>query len=610
MAGRFAHPMPWGAELRPDGAVRFRLWAPSLPSLAVALGEDGPVLPMQEAGEGWYELVTDAAGAGTPYQFLLPDGLRVPDPASRGQQDDISGPSRVIDPRAYEWQQADWAGRPWEEAVWYELHVGCYSAEGSFDGLRRKLDHLADLGVAIVELMPIADFPGRRNWGYDGALLYAPDATYGRPEDLKRLIDEAHARGLMVFLDVVYNHFGPEGNFLGVYAKDFFNPDRHTPWGGAINYDLRPVRDYAIHNALYWLQEYRFDGLRLDAVDHIIDAGDEHLLKELARRVHETVGPDRHVHLVVENGNNEAHLLDRDAAGRPVYFSAQWNDDIHHCYHVLLTADSGGYYADYAEHTIEKFAKALCSGFVFQGEPWRYGGGKPRGEPSGHLPLTAFVGFIQNHDQIGNRAFGERIADMAPREAVETALAVHLLAPQVPLLFMGEEWGATQPFCFFTDFHDALADAVREGRRREFAKFPQFADPEARARIPDPNALSTFEISRLDWSALDDPAHRDRLELVRRLIRLRREAIVPRLRGLKGHAGESETLGPGALRAAWTLGDGSRLTLLANFGAGPQEPVPCPEGEPLFETRPGLLADEVGRGRLPGWSALWLLRPA
>ncbi len=417
---------------------------------------------------------------------------------------------------------------------------------------------------------------------------FAPDAAYGRPEDLKRLIDEAHERELMVFLDVVYNHFGPEGNYLHRYAPGFFEPDEHTPWGAAINYKQRAVRDFAIHNVLYWLEEYRFDGLRFDAVDRIIDRGEEHVLKEIAATVRRTIPAERHVHLVLENDANQAHLLERDGSGRPVFYDAQWNDDIHHVYHHLLTGDAGGYYADYASGASGHLAKALTSGFVFQGDVSEYRDGAVRGEPSGHLPPTAFVAFLQNHDQVGNRAFGERIAALAPFEAVQAMQAVLLLAPNVPLLFMGEEWGATQPFCFFTDFHDELADAVREGRRREFQKFPEFASEAARAHIPDPNALSTFTASRLDWSAPEDqPEHAEWLALVRELLRIRHETIVPRLAGMQGGAAEATLIGTAGIVVTWTLGDGARLTLVANLGDQPERGFLPPEGEVVFATRAG-----------------------
>jgi maltooligosyltrehalose trehalohydrolase len=316
------------------------------------------------------------------------------------------------------------------------------------------------------------------------------------------------------------------------------------------------------------------------------------------------------VHLVLENDKNQAHLLERARDGRPVYYDAQWNDDVHHVYHHLLTKDAGGYYADYATGTHERLGRALSSGFVYQGNVSHYRHDEVRGEPSGHLPPTAFVAFMQNHDQIGNRAFGERIADLAEFEAVKAVQAVLLLAPNIPLLFMGEEWGATQPFCFFTDFHDELADAVREGRRREFKRFPEFASEAARAHIPDPNAWSTFAASRLDWSVPQQPERKEWLEFVRRLLRLRHDMIVPRLGGVRGHAGEATVLGDSALRAAWRLGDGSTLELIANL-ADRVSPVTRAEeirGDVLFANRPDLPA-ELGAGRLPPWSVLWLLRP-
>jgi maltooligosyltrehalose trehalohydrolase len=607
MSGRFAHRMPFGAQLQDDGTVRFQLWAPSRDAMALVFLNQPDVLPMVRLEDGFFAVTTDAAHPGSRYQFQLDDGTRVPDPASRRQPEDVHGPSEVIDPRAYAWQNTAWPGRPWHETVLYELHVGAFTEEGTFDGVRRKLDHLAGLGVTAIELMPLAEFPGARNWGYDGVMPFAPDAAYGRPDDLKRLIDEAHGRELMVFLDVVYNHFGPEGNYLNLYAPSFFDQAEHTPWGGAINFDARPVRQFAIHNVLYWLEEYRFDGLRFDAADRIIDRGEEHILKEIAATVRRAIPAGRHVHLVLENDKNQAHLLERDGGGRPIYYDAQWNDDIHHVYHHLLTGEAGGYYADYATAGHERLAKALTSGFVYQGDVSHYRHGAVRGEPSGHLPPTAFVAFIQNHDQIGNRAFGERIAALAEFEAVRAMQAVLLLAPNIPLLFMGEEWGATQSFCFFTDFHDELADAVREGRRREFKKFPEFASQEARAQIPDPNAFSTFAASRLDWSVPGQPEHAAWLDLVRELLRIRHEAIVPRLAGIGGDSADAAILGDATLRVTWQLVDGSMLELIANLAHQASETSLEAEGELLFASHPDL-PRQAREGRLPPWSVLWFLR--
>ena len=343
----------------------------------------------------------------------------------------------------------------------YQLHVGTFSEEGTFDGVRRRLGYLADLGVTAIQLMPIADFSGTRNWGYDGVLPFAPDRAYGSPEALKLLIDEAHGHGLQVFLDVVYNHFGPDGNYLHSYAPDMFRHDVPTPWGDAIDYRKRVVRDFVVNNVLLWLEEYRVDGLRFDAVQAIVDDTEPHLLEEIAHSVRHRFGRHRYVHLVLENEENQASLLERED-GTPTLYNAQWNDDFHHAAHVALTGEDEAYYKDYADAPVERLGKALAEGFVYQGENMPYRGSE-RGEPSAHLPPTAFVNFLQNHDQIGNRAFGDRLSDLAPAGAVEAMTCLLLLSPSIPMLFMGEEWGTKRPFRFFTDFHDELADAVREG---------------------------------------------------------------------------------------------------------------------------------------------------
>ncbi|MGQ9370957.1 malto-oligosyltrehalose trehalohydrolase [Azospirillum sp. A39] len=608
MTARFVHSMPFGAEPLPDGTVRFRLWAPTVTTVAVAIGDADPEeIPMQPDGDGWFALTTDRAGAGSRYRFVLADGLRVPDPASRHQPDDVSGPSVVVDPGAYAWRTADWRGRPWHEAVLYELHVGTFTPEGTFRAAIGKLDRLAEAGVTAVELMPLADFAGSRNWGYDGVLPFAPDASYGTPDDLKALVEAAHERGLMIFLDVVYNHFGPEGNYLHAYADRFFTERHHTPWGAAINFDgadARPVRDFFIHNALYWLNEYRFDGLRFDAVHAIIDDSRPDILTELADTVRAAVGPDRHVHLVLENEANVARHLERDEAGGARRYDAQWNDDYHHVVHALATGESGGYYHDFAEEPIDKLQRALTEGFVFQGDPSPFHAGEGRGEPSAHLPPQAFVNFLQNHDQIGNRAFGERLSVLADPRRLRALAAVTLLAPAVPMLFMGEEWGETRPFNFFCDFEDGLAEAVREGRRREFAAFPEFADESARARIPDPNAPTTFEGSKLDWAAREREPHAGWLAFTTGLLRLRASVLMPRLKG----AGDARTAwrNGAAFAVAWTLGDGAVLVLLANLGDASAAGVVKPEGRLLAESEPGLF-DQLAGGTLAGWSSLWFL---
>ena len=595
---KFFHDMPFGAQTHDEG-VRFRLWAPAqrAPKLLLDAGANERILPLKPQPDGWFECVTDLAGAHSRYLYELDDGKRVPDPASRFQPDDVHGASEVIDRRDYAWRTSHWRGRPWRETVLYELHVGAFAND--YDGARRKLDHLARLGVTALELMPLADFEGSRNWGYDGVLPFAPDASYGRPEALKRLIDAAHERGLMMFLDVVYNHFGPSGNYLSLYAPQFFTERHRTPWGAAIDFAQPVVREFFIHNALYWVDEYRFDGLRFDAVDQIRDDSEPHILEEIAQTVRARF-PDRHIHLVLENDNNDAHLLQRES-GAPRFYSAQWNDDFHHAAHVLATGEHGGYYMDYMEAPAAALARALAEGFVYQGEHSDYRD-RARGQPSAQLPPLAFVDFLQNHDQIGNRAFGERLSALADMRAAEALHAVLLLAPSIPLLFMGQEWGSTQPFLFFCDYRGELADAVREGRRREFGKFAAFADASARERIPDPNAETTFAMSKLDWSKAELDLPR-RLELIRRLLEIRQREIVPRL-SEDLHAGHYEPADGRAFRIEWILADGAHLNLVAHLAAGSIGGLDWAlPGRRLFASADFPAGDRITA--LPPWSVAW-----
>jgi maltooligosyltrehalose trehalohydrolase len=600
--------MPFGARALADGGARFRLWAPGVSQVELCvLGNAGERREaMLPEADGWFALDYDSVPIGSRYCFRLPDGLKVPDPASRFQPQDVHGPSELIAPEAYEWRDDAWRGRPWEETVLYELHVGSFTPEGTFAGVQRRLDYLAGLGVTAIELMPVSDFPGARNWGYDGVLPYAPDSHYGRPEDLKALIDAAHARGLMVFLDVVYNHFGPEGNYLHVYAGQFFTERHHTPWGAAINFDgegSRTVRDFFIHNALYWLEEYHIDGLRFDAVHAIIDDSAPDILEELADVVQAGPGKERHIHLVLENDHNEAHYLRRDG-GEAHRYVAQWNDDIHHALHVVLTGEHEGYYADYADAPARHLGRCLAEGFAYQGDASRYRDGAPRGEPSAHLPPTAFVSFLQNHDQIGNRAFGDRIATLAGPEALRAVYAILLLAPSPPLLFMGEEWGTRVPFPFFCDFGPDLAAAVTRGRREEFARFPAFSDSAVRQRIPDPNEPATFGAAALDWSNTGSAESESWLGYVRELLGLRQREIVPRLAGMPGGRAVFSVMGDRGLQVSWSLNDGSELVLQANLGAAPLSGANMPKGEQLFATVSARSAV------LPPWSVYWYRRAA
>lgn len=538
------------------GGASFRLWAPAAKRVDVLLETPHP---LRRGDDGWFSADIAGVKAGARYKFRIDDEIDVPDPASAFQPDDIAGASEVIDPTAYQWRAVDWRGRPWPEAVVIESHVGTFTKDGSYRAMIGKLDHLVATGITALELMPLADFPGSRNWGYDGVLWYAPDSAYGRPDDLKALIDEAHLRGLMVFLDVVYNHFGPEGNYLGRYAPAVFT-DAQTPWGSAIDYRVREVRDFAIENALYWLADYRFDGLRLDAVHAIIEPEKVSLLHELSRAVGDlATETGRHIHLMLENDDNAASLLDaREEVPRGKH-RAQWNDDYHHAWHVLLSGETHGYYGDYRHAPRNDIARALGSGFVYQGEASAHRDGQLRGEPSGALTPTAFINFLQNHDQIGNRALGDRLEGHVDPRAIEAALAIVLLAPMVPMLFMGEEWGATSPFPFFCDFHGELAEAVRQGRRREFAgAYAKYGD-----EIPDPLEPSTAQSAMLDWTAADAGPGRERLQLVRELLAIRRREITPRLAG--ACFGSAVAADNGLLAAHWPMGDGTTLSLIANL---------------------------------------------
>jgi maltooligosyltrehalose trehalohydrolase len=554
-------PLSWGAQVLEGGKVRFRLWAPGLEALTLRV--NGTDRPMASAADGWFEHVAEDVTPAAEYAFVLPDGMTVPDPASRAQARDVHGPSLVVDPAAHRWTVPDWQGRPWEEAVIYELHIGTFTDEGTFEAAIGKLDHLAALGVTAVEIMPVAQFSGDRGWGYDGVLPYAPHCAYGGPEGFKAFIDAAHARGLMVLLDVVYNHFGPDGNYISLYAPDFFHPEHHTPWGAAIAFDAEPVRRFFVENALYWLDEYRLDGLRLDAVDHVADD----LLAEIGRRVRAQF-PMRHVHLTTEDNRNVTVLHERGEDGAVTGYSAEWNDDFHSVAHVIATGETDGYFADFKDDPVVLLARALAEGFAYQGEvspQW----GRARGEPSAHLPPTAFVDFLQNHDQVGNRAFGERLPGLASPDMLRVLTAVLLLSPHIPLLFMGEEFAEDRPFLFFTDFHGELAKAVTEGRRKEFSKFAAFRDGEGTRSIPDPNDPATFAASKLDWSKPALGSGRLRFDHVRRLLEIRRGSIVPALASAGANSGSIRSARDGVIAIDWTLGE-ARLQMRANLSKVPR----------------------------------------
>ncbi len=594
---RRRHEMPFGAQLLPDGRVSFRQWAPGARRVELVLepaAGQQKVLPMECSGKQ-FDLITGEAHAGSHYRYRIDGETLVPDPASRRNPQGVHGPSEVVDPEAFDWTDGDWRPRPWPESVLYELHVGAFTPEGTFAGVARMLEHLQRLGVSAIELMPIAQFAGSRGWGYDGVLPYAPASYYGTPEELKALVCAAHGHGIAVMLDVVYNHFGPEGNFLHLYAPQFFTDRHSTPWGAAMDFEgQRTVRDFFIHNALYWLEEYHFDGLRLDAVHAILDSGEPHILTEIARTARGGPGRERPVYLVLENRGNEAQRLCPPGASDT--FDAQWNDDCHHCLHVLLTGESEGYYEDYREQPHRLLCRSLAEGFAYQGERSRHLG-EPRGERSGHLPPSAFVDFLQNHDQVGNRARGERLSQLARAEALRAASAVLLLAPSPPMLFMGEEWSAPEPFPYFCDFEPQLAGKVREGRLLAFAHF--------QGRVPDPCDAATFASAHLDWSRLAKPPHSRMFDHYRRLLAIRRRDIVPLLPRISGGACVAFDPG-GAFAVDWRLRDDGVLHLLANLKDTAAPVVGRPAGRKILATHPGIRA-ALARNELAPWSVTWLL---
>jgi malto-oligosyltrehalose trehalohydrolase len=578
---RFGH-------LLTEAGVEFRLWAPAAGRVDLVL--DRPIEMTPKDG-GWFEAHVNDLAPGARYRFRIDDRFEVPDPASAFQPEDVFGPSEVIDHRTYAWRVTDWRGRPWHETVILEAHIGTFTSEGTFRAAIDRLDQLVDSGITALELMPLADFAGQRNWGYDGVLWCAPDSAYGRPDDLKSLIDSAHQRGLMVFLDVVYNHFGPEGNYLGRYAPEFFTKAQ-TPWGGAIDFSVPEVRALAIDSAIGWLRDYRFDGLRLDAIHAFVEPGKAALLRELSVAVGElSTSNSRHIHLMLENDDNSADLLDPCEAVPRGKYRAQWNDDYHHAWHVLLTGETHGYFRDYRKAPVQHIVRALNSGFVYQGEPSEHRGGRPRGQPSGELSPLAFINFLQNHDQIGNRAIGDRLAASIAPQVLEAALAITLIAPFVPMLFMGEEWGSTRPFPFFCDFEGDLAERVRSGRKKEFAAaYAKYGE-----EIPDPLDVKTLQLACLDWSTAATDFGKRRLDLVRELLAVRRREIVPRLVGVRFATAHSTA--SGLLTANWPLGDGSILSLAANLS-----------DHDLAVLDPGrgtLIWGRELNGCLPPWTVSW-----
>ncbi|MFA7904605.1 malto-oligosyltrehalose trehalohydrolase [Enterobacter cloacae] len=561
----------WGAEFISSDVVRFRVWAEGQQQLTLRLAERD--LPMTAVGNGWFQIDVPGVTHGTEYQFVLQDGMAVPDPASRAQKGDVNGPSVVIDPGRYQPINPDWAGRPWEETVIYELHIGTFTPQGTFRAAIDKLPYLAELGITQLEVMPVSQFGGSRGWGYDGVLLYAPHSAYGTPEDFHAFIDAAHGLGLSVVLDIVLNHFGPEGNYLPLLSPAFFDAQRMTPWGNGIAYEREPVRHYILDAPLFWLTEYRLDGLRFDAIDQIKDTASKHILQQIAETIHEAL-PDRHIHLTTEDSRNVIFLHPRDEKGATPLFTAEWNDDFHNAAHVFATGETHAYYQDFAFEPEKKFARALAEGFVYQGEV-SLQTGHSRGVECHTQPPTFFVDFIQNHDQTGNRAQGERLITLAGADKTRVLLAALLLSPHIPLLFMGEEYGETNPFLFFTDFHGDLAKAVREGRAKEFTGHSGHDGD-----VPDPNDEQTFARSKLDWHNVTTAQGKSWLRFTRSLLVLRHRYLVPLLRPGGTVEGKIVKTAPGMVAVSWSFPTGT-LSLALNIGNKPVD-VPALAGETLF----------------------------
>lgn len=509
-----------GATPGPHG-VDYCLWAPEIERVTVdILRKDGPpeVLEMMRNTRGYHHVRDEKGQPGDTYGFHLMEGPLLPDPASRAQQDDAHGRSVVVDARNYQWHDASWQRPPFRDLVIYEIHIGTFTPEGTFLRAASRLPYLQSLGITAVEIMPIADFPGSRNWGYDGVLIYAPESRYGTPDDLRHFVDQAHAHGIAVILDVVYNHFGPDGNYLATYSPHYFTEKHHTPWGSAFNFDsdmAGPVRNFFLKNPPYWMEDFHIDGFRFDATHQIPDDSSPHILGELARVVQ-----DRGGYAIAEDERNEVRMITNRPEGG-FGFNAVWADDFHHSARTTQTKENHSYFQDFQGGAAE-LVSILQNGWLYHGQLSRFMDA-PRGTDASRLLPEHFIHCISNHDQVGNRAFGERLNHIILPEAYRALSMLICLTPYTPMLFMGQEWAAASPFLFFTEHEVELGRKITEGRRREFALFPEFSDETLREKIPDPQAVTTFENSRLNWDELKSPAHLDVLKLYQECLLLRCE---------------------------------------------------------------------------------------
>ncbi|HZT79670.1 MAG TPA: malto-oligosyltrehalose trehalohydrolase [Gemmataceae bacterium] len=582
--------LPVGAEVQPQGGVHFRVWAPKRRRVEVVLrsgrGAPGAYELAPEPG-GYFAGFVAAAGPGTLYGYRLDGGSDVfPDPATRFQPEGPHGPSEVIDPGAFRWTDHGWRGVAPTGQVVYEMHVGTFTPEGTFEAALRELPALADLGVTLVEVMPVADFAGRFGWGYDGVDYFAPTRLYGRPDDFRRFVDQAHALGLGVILDVVYNHFGPDGNYISQFSDNYFSERHHTDWGQAINYDgpnAGPVREFVTANAGYWIDEYHLDGLRLDATQNVYDDSPDHVLAAVTRQVREK-GRGRSTFVVAENEPQHVRLVrppDKGGYG----MDALWNDDFHHTALVALTGRNEAYYTDY-KGTPQEFISCAKWGYLYQGQHYRWQN-KRRGTPSYGVPAAAFVTFIENHDQVSNSARGLRCHALTSPGRYRALTGLLLLGPGTPMLFQGQEFASSSPFHFFADHTKDLAPLVRRGRQQFLSQFPSIVDPDVMACVPDPADPKTFQRCKLDWSERDK--HAGAYALHRDLLRLRRDD--PVFGGRKPVRIDGAVLTPQAFVLRWFGGDGDDRLLVVNLG---RETALSPAPEPL-------LAPPEGRV----WRVVW-----
>jgi len=588
--------MPFGAQVLEGGRIRFRLWAPAAERVELLLETThggGVTLPMACTEAGWYELTSDRATAGDLYRYRIHGFGEVPDPASRYNPQGVHGPSQVLEPGQFIWNDRGWRGRPWEEAIIYQLHVGAFTPQGTFAAARERLDYLVDLGVTAIQLLPVGAFAGAHNWGFDGVLPFAPAASYGHPDDLKELIQAAHNKGLMVLLDLACHYFGPEGNYLSVYAPEFFARQATNLAGRSIDVTLPGGREFIIHNALYWLEEFHFDGLRLNAALFQDEQEQADLLAALARAVREGPGKHRHCHLLLSHDRRAARYLRWADHSDPRHYEAVWNNAAQQAMQDVLTGAPSG--AVTAVQALDQLGACLSRGGA-------------AGESEPLLP-TAFVTFQQDYAQIGNQALGERLHQLTPPRPLGAMVATSLLAPMPPALFMGEEFAAAQPFLYFCDFNPDLVKDVAINRRKSFAHLKGFRTARTRARIPDPMDPASFQRCKLDWSSVQRSPHADWLYFYRRLLAVRRREITPRLSGMHEDRIRYLLSGDRGLSIQWTLGDDSLLTLLANYGPAPLDGLQAPAGAVLW-SEPGDAATSLNQGRLPAWSVVWFLQAA